>query len=204
MRRKGLIAGRVVKGQRGIPNQGMALRARRSKASTACSRCSMRVFSAGLWLSPARDCVNIITVGMPRRATSAASCKGPEGSWCEPPVVSRTAWSHRAISSGWKGMGSILQILDHSTVQPSSAAKRSLAALASCNMEASTTASRSRMSRVVSQRPTTAVTIPGKVLTLPMVATASGCFRAMGLISSANFAAAASASRRTAMGVEPE
>ncbi len=91
----------------------------------------------------------------------------------------------------------MLQIFDQSTVQPSSAAKRSLAARASDSMEASTSASRSRISSVVSQRPTTAVTIPGKVFTLPIVATASGCFRAIGRISSASFAAAANASRLT-------
>ena len=48
------------------------------------------------------------------------------------------------------------------------------------------------------------VTIPGKVFTLPIVATASGCFRAIGRISRASFAAAAKASRRTPIGVDPE
>ena len=37
------------------------------------------VFSAALWLRPTSDCTNIITVGIPSRATSAASCSGPEG-----------------------------------------------------------------------------------------------------------------------------
>ena len=64
--------------------------------------------------------------------------------------------------------------------------------------------SRSRWSSVTSQRPTTAVTMPGKVFTLPMVQTASSCFLAMVRISSASFAAAARASRRAFMGVEPE
>ena len=185
-------------------SQCIVFLASRSKACTASSRCSVLVFSAGLWLRPASDWVNIITTGMPARATSAASCSGPEGSRWDVPAVSRIAWSQSSMSCGSNGMGSMLQILDHSTVQPSSAAKRSLAARASANIEASTPASRSRMSSVVSQRPTTAVTMPGKVLTLPMVATASGCLRAMGRISSASLAAAASASRRTAIGVDPE
>ncbi len=75
------------------------------------------------------------------------------------------------MSSGWNGIGSMDQIFDHSTVQRSSAAKRSLASRASRSMLASTPASRSRMSSVASQRPTTEVTMPGKVFTLPMVAT---------------------------------
>ncbi len=54
----------------------------------------------------------------------------------------------------------------------SSAANRSLASRASISIEARTPGSRSRISKVVSHRPTTAVTIPGKVFTLPIVATA--------------------------------
>ena len=46
--------------------------------------------------------------------------------------------------------------------------------------------------------------MPGNVLTLPMVQTASLCLPAMERISSASFAAAASASWRAFMGVDPE
>ena len=59
--------------------QPSVLAARRSKAVTASRRCSSRVSSILLWLMPPSDWVNIITVGMPRRATSAASCRGPDG-----------------------------------------------------------------------------------------------------------------------------
>ena len=53
--------------------------ASRSNAATASSRCSSRVSSILLWLMPPSDCTNSITVGTPSRATSAASCSGPEG-----------------------------------------------------------------------------------------------------------------------------
>ncbi len=148
--------------------------------------------SALLWLRPASDWVNIITVGIPARATSAASCSGPEGSLWEVPAVSRMASSQNSMSCGSNGIGSMLQIFDHSTVQRSLGGE-SLAGGAGLGQHGgeALSASRSRMSSVVSQRPTTAVTMPGKVLTLPMVATESGCLRAMGRISSASFAAAA-------------
>ena len=55
-----------------------------------------------------------------RKATGAKRPRFPE-----------TACSQRSNRSGWNGTGSMLQIRDHSTVQPSSAAKRSLASLAS-------------------------------------------------------------------------
>ena len=47
------------------------------------SRCSFFVSSSLLWLRPLSDWVNIMTVGMPARATSAASCRGPEGGRCD-------------------------------------------------------------------------------------------------------------------------
>src|SRR2546430_11494137 len=37
------------------------------------------VSSILLWLMPPTDCTNIMTVGIPARETSAASCSGPEG-----------------------------------------------------------------------------------------------------------------------------
>ena len=46
--------------------------------------------------------------------------------------------------------------------------------------------------------------MPGNVFTLPMVQTASACFPAIVRISRASFAAAANASRRAFIGVEPE
>src|ERR1700746_2134059 len=62
--------------------QVMALEASLSKAATHISRCSSFVSSILLWLIPCRLCTNIMTVGMPERATSAASCNGPEGRRC--------------------------------------------------------------------------------------------------------------------------
>src|SRR6266481_5477800 len=73
----------------------------------------------------------------------------------------------------------MFQRCDQFTVQFSSAAKRRLASWASRYIWARTLASRSRWSSVTSQRPTTAVTIPGNVFTLPMVQTASSCFLSM-------------------------
>ena len=47
--------------------------ASRSSARTESSRCSSRVSSSFVWERPRRLCTNIITVGTPARATSAAS-----------------------------------------------------------------------------------------------------------------------------------
>ena len=69
--------------------QSTVLVASRSIAITDSSRCSSRVSSILLWLMPLSDCTNIMTVGMPARATSAASCRGPEGRrWLRPAVSS--------------------------------------------------------------------------------------------------------------------
>ena len=76
---------------------------------------------------PCKLWTNIMTVGTPVRATSAASCSGPEGRrWTAAPV-SVMASSQRASSSGWKGTGAMFQMRSHSTVQPPAWAKRSLA-----------------------------------------------------------------------------
>src|SRR6266496_6857492 len=67
----------------------IAFSASRSKAVTHNSRCSSFVSSILLWLMPCRLWTNIITVGTPARATSAASCNGPLGRRCDLPQVSR-------------------------------------------------------------------------------------------------------------------
>src|SRR6201981_1121053 len=190
--------------QRCLTIQSIVLDARRSSTTTDISRCSSLVSSILLWLIPPRDCTNIITVGIPARATSAASCNGPDGMEWEVPAVSRIASSHNLRHCGSNGTGSIFHNRDQSTVHFSSSANRWLASCASRYIRARTAASRSRWSKVTSQRPTTAVTIPGKVFTLPMVQTASWCFLAILRISRASLAAAASASRRAFIGVEPE
>ena len=57
-------------------------------------------FTFGRTPDGCRDCtVFIITVGTPARATSAASCNGPDGNRCDRPHVSRIASSHSPISS---------------------------------------------------------------------------------------------------------
>ena len=48
-------------------------------ACSASSRCSIGVSSSFAWLMPFVDEEKIITVGTPVRATSAASCRGPDG-----------------------------------------------------------------------------------------------------------------------------
>ena len=55
----------------------MVLLVSRSNACTASSRCSSRVSSILLCEMPWRLCTNSMTVGMPVRQTSAASCSGP-------------------------------------------------------------------------------------------------------------------------------
>lgn len=67
--------------------------ANRPNYTIALARCSSRVSSALLWLSPFSDCTNIITIGTPARDTSAASCSGPDGNLCAVPTVCRTAQS---------------------------------------------------------------------------------------------------------------
>ena len=96
------------------------------------------------------------------------------------------------------------QIRSHSTSTSSSRAKRSLASFASASMAASLPASRWRWSRSTVAVSTTEVTIPGFVTQLPIVQTAPSPVRAaIPRISSASLAAAASASRRRSIGVEP-
>src|SRR5262249_49771165 len=63
-----------------LPIHSAVLCASLSNAATAISKCSSRVSSILLWLIPLSDCTNIITAGIPARDTSAASCRGPEGS----------------------------------------------------------------------------------------------------------------------------
>ena len=80
----------------------------------------------------------------PARATFAASCSGPEGRRCVLPHVSEMASSQSPIRSSLKRTGSICQSRSHETVTFPSAAKRSLACCASCNIRASDRASRCR------------------------------------------------------------
>ena len=96
------------------------------------------------------------------------------------------------------------QIRSQSTSTSSSRAKRSLASFASASMAASFSPSRWRWSRSTVAVSTTEVTIPGFVTQLPIVQTAPSPVRAaIPRISSASLAAAASASRRLSIGVEP-
>ena len=83
---------------------------------------------------PWRLWTNIITVGTPAPATSAASCSGPEGRRWDTPQVSPMAASHSAMSSGWNGRGSICQSRSQLRRTLPSFAKRSLAARASVSI----------------------------------------------------------------------
>ena len=65
--------------------QSIVFVASRSSAATASSRCSSFVSSSFVCERPRRLWTNSITVGTPARATSAASCSGPEGRRCERP-----------------------------------------------------------------------------------------------------------------------
>ena len=127
----------------------IAFSANRSNAATHNSRCSSRVSSILLWLMPCRLWTNIITVGTPARATSAASWSGPEGRRWSLPQVSWIASSQSARRCGSKGTGSMFQIRSHETSTFPSAAKRSLVARASANRLASPAASRWRWSSVI-------------------------------------------------------
>ena len=120
----------------------MVLSASLSKARTHNSRWSSRVSSILLWLMPWRLCTNIITVGTPARATSAASCNGPEGMRWLLPQVSEIALSQKLISSGLKRTGSMFHRRSQETRTLPSAAKRSAAARASANIAAKAVASK--------------------------------------------------------------
>ena len=154
---------------------------------------------------PRRLCTNSITVGTPARATSAASCSGPDGRRCDVPATSRIASSASSISVSSNRIGSMFQIRSHSTSMFSSRAKRSLASCAS--------ASSSRELRRVE------VALVEQLLgglddrgddPRPADDAARRADRAVAdlgarssRISSASFAAPASASRRLSIGVEP-
>src|SRR5581483_11950737 len=71
----------------------MILSASLSNAVTAISRCSSRVSSILLWLMPCKLCTNIMIVGTPARATSAASCSGPEA--IDAVSLRSREWLHR-------------------------------------------------------------------------------------------------------------
>jgi hypothetical protein len=129
------------------------------------------VSSALLWLIPCRLWTNIIAVGMPALATSAASWSGPEGSRCTFPQVARIASSHSPTSAGLKGTGSMCQMRSHETVVPPSSAKRAAASRASRSIAASAAGSRCRWSSVIRHSSTTLVTIPGFVVQEPIVQT---------------------------------
>src|SRR5580765_364419 len=186
-----------------VATHAMAFSASRSNAVTHSSRCSSRVSSILLWLMPCRLWTNIITVGTPARATSAASWSGPEGSRWSLPQVSWIDSSQSRSRYGSKCTGSIFQIRSHATTTLASAAKRSLAARASANRFASPAASRCRWSSVIRHSSTTLVTMPGLVVHEPMVDTPP-CLPVMRYTSSPIRPAARNASRRRFMGVLPE
>ena len=106
-------------------SQASVFEASLSSASTLSSRCSGFVSSSFVCDRPRRLCTKSITVGMPARETSAASCSGPDGSWCDVPATSRTASSAKPISVSSNRIGSMFQIRSHSTSMFSSAANRS-------------------------------------------------------------------------------
>jgi hypothetical protein len=83
-----------------------------------------------------------MTVGMPARAISAASCSGPLGRRWDVPATSRIDSSASSIKVSSKRIGSMFQILSHSTSICSSDAKRSDALFAASNIPASLPASR--------------------------------------------------------------
>ncbi len=98
----------------------------------------------------------------------------------------------------------MFQIRSQSTSMFSSCAKRSLASCAWRRSSARLAASRCRWSSSCSAVSTTDVTMPGAQTTPPDVQTAPLPTRAaISRISSASFAAPASASRRLSIGVEP-
>ena len=180
-------------------------RARRAPAPTAPGARSF-VSSSFVCDRPRRLCTNSITVGIPARETSAASCSGPLGRrWRRP----------RDLADG------LLRELDQRLVEqdrldrsrsaptrPRRSPRRRTAATPrapASSIAASFAASSARWSSRHSAVSTTEVTIPGFVTTAPIVHTAPPpAPRAISRISSSSFArAAASASRRWSIGVEP-
>ena len=151
--------------------QSIAFVASPSKARTQSSRCSSLVSSILLWLIPWRLWTNIMTVGTPARAASAASWRGPDGSRWARPHVSRIDASQSAMSSALKRMGSIRQIRSHETDTFPSSANRPAASRAARSIRASAAPSRCRWSSVIRHSSTTLVTMPGLVVQDPIVQT---------------------------------
>ena len=109
---------------------GRAPRRSAPDARASCPRASCATGRGGSGRTPSPS-------GSPARATSAASCSGPDGSRCDVPATSRTASSARSISVSSNRIGSMFQIRSHSTVMFSSAANRSAASRASSSRRAS-------------------------------------------------------------------
>ena len=159
--------------------------------------CSGFVSSSFVCERPRRLWTNSITVGIPARATSAASWSGPLGRRCE---RRRRPRSRRRTC---RQLPVEQDRLDRSRSAPTrprcSPPRRSgrAASCASASIAASLSASRCRWSSSCSAVSTTEVTIPGLQTTPPEVQTAPSPVRAaMSRISSASLAAPASASRR--------
>ncbi len=154
---------------------------------------------------PRRLWTKSITVGTPARETSAASCSGPLGSRCDSPATSRIASSAKPISVSSKRIGWISQIRSYSTSIRSSCAKRShaLAHLLPHRRELAgvEVAHVEQLLGGLDDR--------GDDPRLADDAAARAARRrrrpaaAISRISSASFAAPASASRRWSIGVEP-
>src|SRR5664279_286456 len=125
-------------------NASIVFVANRSSACTASSRCSSFVSSSFVCESPSSDWTNTITVGIPARATSAASCSGPLGSRCDVPHTSRIDSSASSTRRSSNRIGSMLQMRSQATSMFSSSANRSLAAFARVSRRASLPASRRR------------------------------------------------------------
>ncbi len=150
-------------------------------AATASTRCSSRVSSILLWLMPLQRLHEHHHRGnarcgrpRPRRATGRTACGAS---------LPASLADGRFAQFDQIGMERLrLDVPDSRPLHRATffAANCSLFSRASRYIAASTAASRSRWSSVASHRPTTAVTMPGKVLTLPMVHTASGCRRRSG------------------------
>ena len=121
---------------------------------------------------PRRLWTKSITVGTPARATSAASWSGPEGSRCAVPATSGSPPRRRPTSVSSKRIGSIDQILSHSTSIRLLAREALARRLRLCEHRGERRASRSRWSSSCSAVSTTEVTIPGLQTTFPEVHTA--------------------------------
>ena len=148
------------------------------------------------------DCANSITVGT-TRPISVASCSGPLGiGGPSPPPASATADRASSTRRGWNGVGSAPKTRCGATVQPNRAAAASHASRHSPSIRARTSASRWRRSSIISHSPAIAVITPGVLRMLPTVVTPSWRMPTS-RISSAALEAAASASRRRRIGVEP-